>query len=67
MTEVFSMIAQAFTAVSGWLIQILNATGASGTVFGAIFIFMLVRFLLAPVFIGAGSDRASKDKGKEDQ
>lgn len=65
------LITSAVTSAFSWFQQILDsAPGAWTAIFSVFVIFMICRFLLAPVlgvtFGGLGSDRVKKNKGDKD-
>lgn len=57
--EILNIIEMSFYYVSYYFLQILNATGMTGILTGAIFIFMVVRFIIKP-FVGGMSSTYSK-------
>lgn len=58
--QVMFILNNALSACSSWLVAIFNASGVSSVFFAFLTIVLAIRFLLAPVFRGSGSDHARK-------
>ena len=56
-------VAQCFS----WFSDMLVKGGAFGSFVAAFFIVQVGRFLLSPIFGSAGSDKARKSKGDDDE
>lgn len=67
-SSIMMMFASSFAAVISWFERILAATGMTGAFMAAIFIFLLFKFILSPIFGSAGSDKVTKQNkgGKKD-
>lgn len=59
-TQIFDLLSQAFVASVSWFDSLLSASGFSGLLLAVVFFLMLKRYLLDPLFKGAGSDKARK-------
>lgn len=67
MGSIMNLFVTAFTAVSSWFTNVLDSSGMGAVFLGAIFISILFRRLIVPIFGYAGSDRAKKsNKNKEE-
>lgn len=69
--DAVNLVVYAVVSAFGWFQQILDAVpGAWDAIFTIFSIFVVSRFLLAPVlgvaFGGLGSDRVKKKKGNDD-
>lgn len=56
------MVAQVLVSCITWFEQIFDSSGATGLFLSVVFFLFLKRYLLDPLFRGAGSDKASKPK-----
>ncbi len=65
LSDIFSLITFSFSAVSSWLSSILDSTGSGSIFLASIFVFILCRTLLRPIFGSVGSDRVSKFKSNQ--
>ncbi len=65
--DAINMLNMVFAAVSSWFTQVLTASGGVGLFLGMLFILMTIRYLLAPLFGSAGSDRAKKRNNDGDE
>lgn len=66
MAGVINIFTNAFSAVSSWFTQVIDATGMGPVFLAAVFIVVLFRRLITPIFGQAGSDRAKKSKQSKD-
>ena len=64
--EAVSIFGQALTAVVGWFLQFLSQDELSGFFLSGVFLLLLGKFLLAPLFGSAGSDKARRKKDDSD-
>lgn len=66
MTSLFSGIQNVFVSLAGWLTSLFTASGAVDIFISVIFIMLVTRFILRPIFGGGGfggrSDTAKKQK-----
>ena len=61
MARIVVFISSVFSACLNWFYDLLFASGAVEIFLAAVGIFMIYRFLLSPLFTGAGSsDKADK-------
>ena len=60
--QAISIFGQALASVVGWFLQFLSADGLSDLFLSGVFLFLVGKFLLAPLFGSAGSDKARKRK-----
>lgn len=59
--QIFQMFTEGLFSVSDWFVYIMGSATGFGQLFIAVmFIRLLFRFILGPLFGSAGSDRASK-------
>lgn len=61
-TKIFGMFTTSFVYSVNWFEDILNATGMTGIFLAGIFLALLSKFILAPIFGSAGSDKVTKRK-----
>lgn len=59
-SQIFNLITQAFVSCVSWFESVFSASGFSGLLLAVIFFLMLKRYILDPLFKGAGSDKARK-------
>lgn len=61
--EALNIILNAITYVMGWFLELYNAAGALGMWSFCVFVFLLYRFILTPLFGQvAGSDTVKQSK-----
>lgn len=58
--QIFDLIVSTFTASVDWFESVFSESGFSGLLLAVIFLLMLKRYILDPLFRGAGSDQARK-------
>lgn len=58
--QIFSFIANAFSWAGAYFVVIVEQTGMRGIYLSAIFLMLLFKFILAPVFGSSGSDKVNK-------
>jgi hypothetical protein len=59
-TQIFNLITQSFVACVTWFDAVFSSSGFSGLLLAVVFFLMLKRYILDPLFKGAGSDKARK-------
>lgn len=59
-TQIFNLIAQTFISCVSWFDSVFTKSGFSGLLLAVVFFLMLKRYILDPLFRGAGSDQARK-------
>lgn len=67
MEQSFIMINQAFSACSHWFVSVWTASGAVPYYLAFIFILLVYRFILTPIFGSAGSDKVTKRREVENE
>lgn len=65
MSGVINIFTNAFSAVSSWFTEVIDATGMGPVFLAAVFLVVLFRRLITPIFGQAGSDRARRSKNSE--
>lgn len=65
-SEAVSIFGQALSGVVGWFLQFLTADGLSDFFLSGVFLMLVGKFLLAPLFGSAGSDKARRKKDDSD-
>lgn len=65
-TDAVGIFGQALTGVVGWFLQFLSADGLSDLFLSGVFLVLIGKFLLAPLFGSAGSDKARRRKDDSD-
>lgn len=62
--NLIAALGQAVAAAFDWLSAMLNASGALSIIITVIIIFLVYRFLLAPIVGSAGSDTVKPEEDK---
>lgn len=66
MTSLFTVLQNVFVSLADWFSSLFTASGASDIFIAVIFIMLVTRFILRPIFGGGGlggrSDTAKKQK-----
>lgn len=66
MTSLFTALQNVFVSLAGWFTSLFTASGAVDIFISVIFIMLVTRFILRPIFGGGGlggrSDTAKKQK-----
>lgn len=65
MVDAISVLATALSAVTDLFQQLMAAFGGMPVIMAMFFIFFSIRFILAPIFGGSGSDKAKKREEDE--
>lgn len=64
MTIIFDIINSCIVNVAGWLVQLLNASGMTQFYVSMVFVFLLGKYILKPLFGSSrGSDQVQKKSG----
>lgn len=58
--QIFSIISTSLLYAASWFEDILSATGLTGVFLAGVFLVLLSKFILTPIFGSAGSDRVTK-------
>lgn len=58
--SIFQMFALGLSSVASWFVNILEATGMSQIFLAVVFFMLLRKYILGPLFSGAGSDKVTK-------
>ena len=64
-SQVFSIVSTVFASLVSWFELIITESGFGGVYLGGIFLVLLAKYLLQPLFGSAGSDKASRKKADE--
>lgn len=60
--DVLALLSRVFTAVVSWFELVITGSGFGGIYLGAVFMVLLGKFLLQPLFGSAGSDQVKRKK-----
>lgn len=67
MTIIFDIINSCIVNVASWLVQLLNASGMTQFYVSMVFVFLLGKYILKPLFGSSrGSDQVRKKSGGND-
>lgn len=64
---VFEIINRSLIFAGDWFLKLMTASKMSSAYISFVFIFLTWRFLLSPIFSGAGSDKVKKSKTSKEE